>query len=174
MTASQNHEVNTALHHRNQAPHLIDELQVLVMRCVHAVDKVIPEELLRKHVGLPDHVAMDESLARLASTAREWYQRHGRPWSAAHLHVITQITHQEIVLEQGPVLKSERLARGFRAAKATAGIITGFSAGPEVDDEISRLWQIGRPDQAMFLNACAIAAIEHLRRQADRRSPDRR
>ena len=48
-------------------------------------------------------------------------------------------------------------------AHAHALVVVAISAGPEVDAEIDRLWKDGRPDEAMFLNAYAIAATENLR-----------
>ena len=65
-------------------------------------------------------------------------------------------------------MTSTVLAPRIRGFKAHALVVVAISAGPEVDREIDRLWNDGRPDGAMFLNAYAVAVTEHLRsREAD-------
>ncbi len=65
-------------------------------------------------------------------------------------------------------MTSSLFAAGLREVTAHAVVVVAISAGPEVDREIDRLWNEGRPDGAMFLNAYAISVTEHLRsREAD-------
>jgi hypothetical protein len=57
------------------------------------------------------------------------------------------------------------LANGLARASVHAIIVVAVAAGRAVDQRIDELWKSNRPDEAMFLNAYAIALVEHLREQ---------
>lgn len=133
----------------------------------------IPQRLFRKHLGLPAEMEVDGSIANTESRIRRWYARHAVPWWSAGVKFIREITQSQVVLDNGVILKSARLAQGFRKVDASAVIVAGLSAGIEVDAEIGRLWRFDRPDEAMFLNAAAIACVEHLRSQIGKRFMER-
>ena len=128
-------------------------------------DKV-PMALFRRHVGLPPCAELDERLAGLFNEVREWYSQHGGPWTATRQIAIHHIVYDMIHLEHSLQLSSALLARGLARAQAHALVVVAVSAGKAVDDQIDRLWKSGRVDEAMFLNAYAIATVEHLRWQA--------
>ena len=92
-------------------------------------------------------------------------QQHGEPWAEARQVSIQRIVYDVIHLEQQLQLSSALLARGLARAHAHALVVVAVSAGKAVDDQIDALWKGGRVDEAMFLNAYAIATVEHLRWQ---------
>ncbi len=128
----------------------------------------VPSRLFRHHLGLPVGAEWTDDIATLAAKASDWYDEHGKPWSARRAIGITEIVEDMIHLEGGSRLTSAVFAAGLREVGAHELVVVAISAGPEVDSEIDRLWEAGRPDEAMFLNAYAISVTEHLRsREAD-------
>ncbi|MEO2047746.1 MAG: hypothetical protein ABGX16_14370 [Pirellulales bacterium] len=126
------------------------------------VDQV-PMVLFRRHVGLPACAELDERLEALFDQAKTWYTRHGQPWTEARQISIQRIVYDVIHLEHQSQLSSALLARGLARAAAYALVVVAVSAGKAVDEHIDLLWKSGRVDEAMFLNAYAIATVEHLR-----------
>jgi hypothetical protein len=126
----------------------------------------VPMALFRRHLGLPACAELDERLVALADDARSWYSQHGDPWTVALQVEIHRIIYDVIHLTHGHQLSSALLAQGLALARANALVIVAVTAGKAVDDRIDELWKSDRPDEAMFLNAYAIALVEHLRWQA--------
>lgn len=151
------------------------EIRDRILRGFHEneIQKNIPEKLFRKHLGLPVEVAVEESVAQIEEMVRCWYARYACPWSSVGVNMIRKISDDQVVLDNGVILKSERLAQGFLEVNANAVIVAGLSAGVEVDAEIERLWRVEKPDEAMFLNALAIASVEYLRSQIWKHFSDR-
>lgn len=125
-----------------------------------------PDELVYRHIGLPPGNFGDPRWSSQMAAARTWFQRHGTPWANAATAEIERVEGESIQLAAGRRLTSGILARGFAAVGVERIIVFGASAGPEVEARISELWQIDRPDEAMFLNALAVAVVEHLRSAA--------
>ncbi len=126
----------------------------------------VPMALFRRHVGLPACAELDDHLEGLFEQARSWYRHHGQPWTEARQVGIQRIVYDVIHLEQQQQLSSTLLARGLARAHAHAIVVVAVSAGKAVDEQIDALWKSGKVDEAMFLNAYAIATVEHLRWQA--------
>ncbi len=116
-------------------------------------------------MGLPACAELDERLEALFEQARSWYSQHGEPWTEARQVSIVRIVYDVIHLDHGLQLSSVLLARGLANAGAHALVVVAISAGQAVDKQISLLWETDRVDEAMFLNAYAIATVEHLRWQ---------
>lgn len=125
----------------------------------------VPMALFRRHIGLPACAELDDRLESLFDQSRTWYRQHGEPWAEARQVSIQRIVYDVIHLEQHLQLSSSLLARGLARAHAHALVVVAVSAGKAVDDQIDALWKGGRVDEAMFLNAYAIATVEHLRWQ---------
>ena len=125
----------------------------------------VPESLVLRHLGMPSGVELDPGFLRHLERSREWFSAHASPWSAVKLRRIEFVDDERVHLEGGIVFKSDVLADGFRSTGAGAVAAVGISAGAEVDAEIDRLFKAGQPDDAMFLNAHAIAFVEHLRKR---------
>ena len=130
-------------------------------------------DLFRRHIGLPPCADMDQALTALANKSRQWYRKHGQPWSHACSRNILNIDRDAVILENGYTLRSSVLAQGFKEAGAHAVAIVAVSAGARVDEEIDRLWKEERPDEAMFLAAYAAAVAEDLRARAAAHLGDR-
>ena len=123
----------------------------------------VPMVLFRRHIGLPARAELDEQLIALYDQAKTWYAEHGEPWTEARQVAIQRIVYDVIHLEPRLQLSSALFARGLARAEARAIVVVGVSAGAAVDKQIDSLWKSGRVDEAMFLNAYAIATVEHLR-----------
>ena len=97
--------------------------------------------------------------------AERWFDDHGRPWSASRwvavdcANSLVRIRHR-----RSPTLRSDVLARGFRAAGVKRMLLVASSAGDHVDAEIARRFAAGRPDEGFFLATYAEAVAETLRR----------
>jgi hypothetical protein len=126
----------------------------------------VPLTLYRRHLGLPESVTLDERFTELADQARDWYLEHGSPWNDACPIRIQSIAKDTVFLEEGLALRSALLAEGLARADARAIVVFAATAGAAVDRRIDELWKMERPDEAMFLNAYAIAVVERLRLQA--------
>ena len=125
----------------------------------------VPMALFRRHIGLPACAELDERLENLFDQAKSWYVRLGEPWTEVRQVPIQRIVYDVIHLENGLQLSSALLARGLARAHAHTIYAVAVSAGQAVDNHIDQLWKDGRVDEAMFLNAYAIATVEHLRWQ---------
>ncbi len=125
--------------------------------------------LFHRHLGLPQETAPDAVTASLADAARDWYREHGDPWSHVSIREIRSIEGNRVLLEGEDALTSAVLADGFRSVDARKVAVVGVSSGAAVDREIDARFQNDRPAEAMFLNAYAVAAAEHLRARQGRR-----
>jgi hypothetical protein len=123
----------------------------------------MPRDLYRRHLGVPRGTELEGRARALADDALAWYRAHGTPWAHAVIRKILENTGEMIVLEGGTGLTGEAISAGFRAAGVHAVLLVAASAGAKVDGEVDRLWREGRPDEAMFLSALAVAMAEHLR-----------
>jgi hypothetical protein len=122
----------------------------------------VTEREYRRLLGLPRGRPMSEVMRELAHGARRWYAMRGRPFVAARRVGVRKSGSTAVLLESGTVLTSETLAARLRAGDAHALVVVAASAGPEVADEAARLWVVGRPDEAYFLDRLAAAITEGL------------
>ncbi len=123
----------------------------------------VPEVYYRRHLGLPPCAQLDEHLTQLTENALAWYQQHASPWTTVRAIGIDDICGNVIQLENSTSLLSPMLAKGLAQADARELVVVAATAGEAVDQQIAALWKDERPDEAMFLNSYAIAAVEHLR-----------
>jgi hypothetical protein len=128
----------------------------------------VPEELLRRHLGLPPEAPLEETHRTLLESARARFEKCASAWAAVSRYEIETIRGDEIRLEGGGRLLSPVLAEGLRTSRAHAIAISAVTAGCAVDEEIDRLWKADLPDESLFLHAYAVAAVEHLRASAAR------
>ena len=126
-------------------------------------DLDVPDIYYRRHLGLPHGAKLEQHLVDLTDQARRWYQENSTPWTTARHVAIDKISGDVIHLQNGVKLTSPVFARGLSQADAHGVVIVGVTAGATVDRKIADLWAADRPDEAMFLNSYAIAAVEHLR-----------
>ena len=123
----------------------------------------VPDIYYRRHLGLPVGAELEDRLIELTDQSRQWYRRNATPWTTARQVAIEKIEGDDIYLEQDVVLTSPVLAKGLSLVDASSLVVVGASAGEVVEREIGERWKTDRPDEAMFLNSYAIAAVEHLR-----------
>ncbi len=133
-----------------------------------AAAREVPEDLLRRHLGLPPGAALESGLRALIALARERYIGCGSAWAGISLREIAEVRGDEVRLVSGPLLASPVLAEGIRASGGHALAVAAVTAGRAVDEEIDRLWRSDLPDESLFLHAYAVAAVEHLRSSAAR------
>jgi hypothetical protein len=113
-------------------------------------------------LGLPQAKLTDGALAQAADAARAWYARHGRPFVAARRVPVARLDAEGVRLATGDWLSSAALSRRLRKDDAHAVVVMAASAGPEVAEEADRLWSIGCPDDAYFLDRFGAAVAERL------------
>ena len=90
----------------------------------------VPSRLFRHHLGLPVGAEWTDDIATLAAKASDWYDEHGRPWSARRAIGITEIVEDMIHLEGGSSLTSAVFAAGLREVGAHELVVVAISAGP--------------------------------------------
>lgn len=124
--------------------------------------RAVPDAEFARFLRLPPAKLAEERLAAPAASAREWYARHGRPWTGTRELALRSVDEARVELETGTVFASRALARRLRRAEATALVAVAVTAGPEVDAERDRLWKDDRPDEAFYLHALASAVTVRL------------
>lgn len=123
----------------------------------------VPDIYYRRHLGLPVGADLDDHLVELTEHARAWYRENSTPWTASRQIAIDEISGDVIHLEGGIELASPVLAEGLTHANANELVVVAATAGKGVDERIAAHWEAEHPEEAMFLNSYAIAAVEHLR-----------
>ena len=123
--------------------------------------KVAPHELMRL-LGYPKGKEPSGRVATLATEARGWYAQNACSWAGYRYYDVEKIGLETTRFTCGKALTSKTLSRRLHQAKAHAVAVVGVSAGPEVQAEVTRLWQDNCPDQAFVLDAYASAVAEQL------------
>lgn len=123
----------------------------------------VPVAHIERHLGVPSGAERCAQWPYLIDGARRWCREYVTPWVRTRHVTIAGIFGVVVELERGNQLASGLLAKRLRTAGAHALIVAAFSAGHEIDDEIKRHWDAGRPDEAMVLNAYGSVLIEQLR-----------
>lgn len=123
----------------------------------------VPPELLRRHLCLPDNAPASQRVQSLIAQTQSWFAQHAHPWATSCEVPVVAIDRHSVQLDDGQRCSSELLAKGFREAAVDSMVVFAITAGGEVDQAIAQHWEEGRPDEAMFLNAYAIAFVEHAR-----------
>jgi hypothetical protein len=121
---------------------------------------VDPAEYTRL-LGYPRGWTLDGRAQELADEAREWYSRHGRPWTYARGVGGIRI-HEGAVVVDGVRFNSNRLSTTLTAAGADRAFVAAVSAGPELEQEAQIRWRDGKPDEYFFLEVFGSAIVEHL------------
>lgn len=123
----------------------------------------VPVVRLERLLGVPPAARHCPQWPSLVDGAQCWCREHVTPWVRTRHVMIARIAGDVVELEPGIKLTSNLLASGLRAVRAHALIVAAFSAGHEIDEEVKKLWDDSRPDEAMVLNAYGGAMIEELR-----------
>lgn len=123
----------------------------------------LPVAHIERHLGVPAGAQRCAQWPHLIDSARRWCREYVTPSVRTRHVTIAGISGDVVELERGKQLTSSLLAKRLRTTGAHALIVAAFSAGHEIDDEINRLWDAGRPDAAMVLNAFGSVLIEQLR-----------
>jgi hypothetical protein len=121
---------------------------------------VHPAEYIRL-LGYPRGWTLDGRAQELGDEAREWYARHGRPWSYARGVEGIRI-HEAAVVVDGVKFNSTRLSTTLVAAGADRAFLVAVSAGPELEEEALVRWRDGKPDEYFFFEVFGSAVVEHL------------
>ena len=121
---------------------------------------VHPAEYTRL-LGYPRGWTLDGRAQELGDEAREWYSRHGRPWTYARGVEGIRI-HDGAVVVDGVRFSSNRLSTTLAAAGADRAFLVAVSAGPELEEEAQVRWRDGKPDEYFFLEVFGSAVVEHL------------
>lgn len=121
---------------------------------------VEPAEYVRL-LGYPRGWALEGRAQELADWAREWYARHGRPWTYARGVDEIRIDDCAVILGGVP-FTSSRLKTTLGEAGAERAFVAAVSAGPELEEEAQARWRDGKPDEYFFLEVYGSAVVEHL------------
>ncbi len=121
---------------------------------------VAPAEYHRL-LGYPHDNVPGERASELAERARDWYQRHGRPWIYARCAAALNIVDGAVEID-GVTVSSSRLRTALQQADAHTVFLAAASAGPEAEEESQRLWRDEKPDEYFFLEMFASAVVENL------------
>jgi hypothetical protein len=121
---------------------------------------VQPAEYTRL-LGYPRGWTLDGRAQELGEWAREWYARHGHPWTYAR-GVDAIRFHDDAVVIDGVRFNSSRLRTTLVDAGADRAFLVAVSAGPELEEEAQVRWRDGKPDEYFFLEVFGSAVVEHL------------
>jgi hypothetical protein len=121
---------------------------------------VQPAEYVRL-LGYPRGWTLEGRALELREWARDWYARHGRPWTYAREVDPVRLDADAIVIA-GARVHSSRLRTTLSDAGADRGVLVAVSAGPEVEDEAQARWRDGKPDEYFFLEVFGSAVVEQL------------
>ena len=106
---------------------------------------VHPAEYTRL-LGYPRGWTLDGRARELGDEARDWYARHGRPWTYARGVEGIRI-HDGAVLVDGVRFNSSRLSATLAAAGADRAVRVAVSAGPPLEEEAPVRWGDGKPEE---------------------------
>jgi hypothetical protein len=121
---------------------------------------VAPAEYQRL-LGYPRDWVWEERATELASAARQWYAKHGRPWVYARRAEGLELT-EGLVSIDGVDFASDRLQTMLEQAGAETAFLVAVSAGAELEREAQRLWLEEKPDEYFFFEVYGSAVVEHL------------
>ncbi|HEY5228081.1 MAG TPA: hypothetical protein VIJ19_06035, partial [Opitutaceae bacterium] len=111
-------------------------------------------------LGYPPGHTLGEREVELASAAREFNARNGKPWIYVR-EVELYLADQTLRLD-GVEFDSRRLTDYFRQAGAARAVLVAVSAGRSCEDEARRLWEESKPDEYFFHEVYGSAVVEHL------------
>lgn len=123
----------------------------------------VRDEDYKRFLRYPVRRTLEGAMAENAAWARDWYERHGRPWWCGRLVETFAATAEGVRLGEAH-FPCPTLAQ--RAARARACVVVGVSAGPELDEEATRRWSAEEPDRAYFLQAWGGAVVATLLERA--------
>ena len=112
-------------------------------------------------LGYPHDFVMTDRALELATSARAWFDVHGRPWLYARQARSLELSHDSVVIDGAP-FTSERLHRTLHEAGADGVVLVAVCAGPELEREARRRWEEEKPDEYFFLEIYGSAVVEHL------------
>jgi hypothetical protein len=126
----------------------------------HPETAVTEADFLRV-LGFPAGHAPGNLAATLMRQTREWFERNGKPWVFARSAGSLKLSGNRTEIE-GVAFRSTRLTKRFAEAGAVGAILAVVCAGREIEIEARRRWQATRPDEYLFLESFATAAVEQL------------
>jgi hypothetical protein len=112
-------------------------------------------------LGYPRGWEVRDRAHELVEWARDWYAKHGQPWTYAR-EVDTLSTAESAVELNGVWFESSKLAKTLQSSDAHGAVVVAVGAGPELEAEAQKLWQDGKPDEYFFLEVYGSAIVEHL------------
>lgn len=112
-------------------------------------------------LGYPRGWELSGRARELAAWARAWYAENGRPWVHVRHAERLEINDRSICIE-GATFTSARLQKTFQDADAHGAVLAALSAGPEVEEQTSKLWSEEKPDEYFFLEMFGSAVVERL------------
>jgi hypothetical protein len=121
----------------------------------------VQEAEYQRLLGFPREHALGERSRELAAWAREWYEKHGRPWIYARAAGGLELDADKFRLGTAE-FASERLGGQFLAARAHDAVLVAVSAGPECEEKARECWREGKPDEYFFMEMFGSAVVEHL------------
>ena len=123
----------------------------------------VPAAAVATHLGLPTAPAVLDEWRWLIEAARRGCVKHAVIWVGLRQFPIRHIAADFVELAGGARLHSPSLASRFRDAGVSGLVAGALCAGHDLDRAVRRLWDAGRPDEAMGLNAYGSALIEEVR-----------
>ena len=122
----------------------------------------VPVAEWKRHLCTPVGEPLSADAQSGVEQALAWVNEHGSPWSFISQTVNLETEGDLIRFANGISFTSRALAEKLRLGQARSAVAVACSAGPDVSEEIQRLWDAERPDEAFFLNAAAAACTEQL------------
>ncbi len=116
----------------------------------------------KRLLGYPKDWVVRDRARELVDWARDWYMKHGQPWVYARQADSLRIHDDGTIEIDGTSFASTRLLKTLRDADADSAIVVAVGAGPEIEEEASRLWKDEKPDEYFFLEVYGSAIVEHL------------
>jgi hypothetical protein len=124
-------------------------------------DTTVDAAEYQRLLGYPRERNLEGRALELATWARDWYSKNGRPWIYARQANTVEITNGSILIDN-VAFSSKRLNKRLLDAAADSAILVAVSAGPEVEAEAQKLWHEEKPDEYFFLEIFGSAVVEHL------------
>lgn len=121
----------------------------------------VQESEFSRLLGYPADHALDGRALELASSAKEWYHRHGTPWIYARQARTVAMRDGNIRID-GIDLSPGRLYERMVQAEADSAMLVAVSAGAGCEGYARKLWEEGKPDEYFFLEIYGSAVVEHL------------
>ncbi|MEM7393983.1 MAG: hypothetical protein AAF492_16715 [Verrucomicrobiota bacterium] len=124
-------------------------------------DVDVQQSEYQRLLGLPHQMPLDGRMEELSAWARDWYAEHGTPWVYTRPIEAFMVENDSLQADSVTLTGSSLVERLVRS-EAHGLVLTAVSAGPELEAEAQRLWELDQPDEYFFLTVFGSAVVERL------------